>query len=81
MDELKHAVRTAQEYLTALIPQAQDGFLEEVEQADDGWLVTLSFTRSAASPFGPLQPERVYKQLRVVDGAVESMKIRELSGA
>ena len=79
MDDLKRAVQVAQEYLTSLIPQAQDGFLEEVEQADDGWLVTLSFTRDSSSPFG--EPERVYKQLRVVDGAVQSMKIRELSGA
>ena len=84
MDELQGAISTAKEFVQTHIPEADAPQLEEVERDGDAWIITLSFARMFLEDPSPLHrynvyENRVYKQLRVVDGVVESMKIRELA--
>ena len=80
MEDVKQAATLAERFLTDLFSDAQSVRLEEVEAADDGWFITLSFT----VPEPPLvlkNRHRTYKRFHVADGEVRSMTIRELAGA
>jgi hypothetical protein len=91
--DVKQAVRTAKHYISDLYnDEGAHGFsLEEVEFVEaplpSRWLVTLSFSRQQPTDGDPLfaairQFDRTYKQIAIQDsdGAVLSMKIRELAG-
>ena len=91
MEALQSAVQAARQFVEALIPEAELTQLEEVERDGDTWVVTLSFARRYLQE-APEQHDlplmtynafenRTYKRLRVKDGEVLSMTIREPSGA
>ncbi len=77
------AVKIATSQLLALIPEAEDVLLEEVEISDDNqfWMVTLGFAQRQgplAQAVGLVKP-RKYKVFKIdgTNGEVRSMKIRE----
>lgn len=78
MLDVKSAVKVATEYLSSLVPAAQQTRLEEVELTEDGayWLITLSYYAEGGIPF----ESRSYKLLKVdrQTGDVVAMKIRTL---
>jgi hypothetical protein len=95
MIEVKEAVIKAFEFVEALYRGGclQAPQLEEVELSDDGskWFITVSFLRPKSfndatkelrdAGIVPPQYEREYKlvTLSAEDGAVQSMKIRQLA--
>lgn len=94
MLDVKHVVQTAVQFVRDMYQGEgiADLRLEEVERLENEnrWMVTLSFTRPRTDQLGQVAQvltggrlSRDYKALTIsgMDGAVESMKIRELESS
>lgn len=84
MNDAKAAVETATDFLASVVEHLGGIRLEEIEPAERGLWVTLSYLATTDGPLAGLQailPRRMYKRFHVIDGAIHAMKMRDVVDA